>query len=197
MRGSVLVFASRYGSSARPRRGFARQGRARLRSGLLLGLSLSLAGCGSQTFFTGPAPTPGMPGYVQGFLGGVSADEPRAALVARSVLAEGGNAADAAVALGFALTVTLPSRAGLGGGGACLAYEPQTRGPGHGVPEAVLFLPKATASVPASADRPAAVPMVPRGLFLLHARYGHLPFDQLIAPAERLARLGTPVSRAL
>jgi len=36
-----------------------------------------------------------------------------------------------------------------------------------------------------------------RGLYLLHARYGHLPFESLIVPAEQIARFGTPVSRAL
>ena len=49
----------------------------------------------------------------------------------------------------------------------------------------------------ANADRPAAVPMLPRGLYLLHARYGSLPFERLIVPAEQLARFGTPAPRAL
>ncbi len=61
----------------------------------------------------------------------------------------------------------------------------------------MLFTPVAPASLGASADRPAAVPMLARGLYLLHARYGHLPFESLIVPAEQLARFGTPASRAL
>ena len=39
--------------------------------------------------------------------------------------------------------------------------------------------------------------MLARGLYLLHARYGHLPFESLIVPAEQMARFGTPISRAL
>jgi gamma-glutamyltranspeptidase/glutathione hydrolase len=138
----------------------------------------------------------GVPGYVKGFLGGVAADEPTAALVGREVLSAGGTAADAAVAVGFALAVTLPSRAGLGGGGACLAYAPGRNGPNHGAPEAVMFLPPAPHS-PDGADRPAAAPMLARGLFALHARYGTRQFDSLLVPAERLARDGITVSRAL
>ncbi len=147
---------------------------------------------------SGP-PAEGSPGHVTGFLGGVAADEPRAALVAREVLSTGGNAIDAAVALGFALSVTLPSRAGLGGGGACLAFSPNRNGPGGGVPEAIAFPPAAPAAgrgIAAGSDRPAAIPMLARGLFAMHARYGHRPFETLITPAEQMARFGVPVSRA-
>jgi gamma-glutamyltranspeptidase/glutathione hydrolase len=40
------------------------------------------------------------------------------------------------------------------------------------------------------------MPLMARGLFQLHARYGVLPFDSLIAKAEALARFGVPASRA-
>jgi gamma-glutamyltranspeptidase / glutathione hydrolase len=178
----------------------------RLRAGMLLALTLACASCDTVdkaassvgNLFGGgqSGPQPGQAGYVKGFLGGVVADEPRAALVAREILSAGGSAADAAVALGFALSVTLPSRAGLGGGGGCIAYSPDSKSVNNGVPEAVMFLPAPGASG-AGADRPAAVPMMARGLYLLHARYGKLPFESLIVPAEQLARFGTPAPRAL
>ncbi len=145
----------------------------------------------SGLFSGGSAPAAGTPGHVAGFLGGAVADEPTAALAARNVLSAGGNAADAAVAAGLTLAVTLPSRAGLGGGGACLAYTAGSASP----PQAVLFTPPAPATA-AGADRPAAVPMLARGLYLLHARFGRLSFQSLVSPAEQLARFGVPASRA-
>jgi len=169
----------------------------------LLSLCLLTTGCsdmGSIAYaMLGGSNTPDTSGTerISGFIGGVVADEPRAALVGREVLALGGNAADAAVAVGFTLTATLPSRASLGAGGACLAYQPQADGPGGGTPEAILFPPTAPAAPGRDADRPAAVPMLARGLYLLHARYGSANFDQLVAPAERTALSGAPVSRAL
>jgi len=39
--------------------------------------------------------------------------------------------------------------------------------------------------------------MLARGLFALHARYGHRPFETLVAPAEQMARFGVQASRAL
>jgi len=161
-----------------------------------------LAGCStvssvSDSVLGQSGPPPGQPGYVAGFLGGVAADEPRAVLAGREVLSAGGTAADAAVAVGLTLAVTLPSRAGLGGGGACLAYGAGGRSINKGVPEAVLFTPRPPAASGVRADRPAAVPMLARGLFLLHARYGTRPFETLVSAAEQLARFGVPASRAL
>lgn len=160
-----------------------------------LAIALSLSGCGfgssvkstllgDNTAKLGePTPAPGVFGYAV-------ADEPEAALAARAALNEGGNAADAAASAGFALAVTLPSRAGLGGGGACLISEP-----GH-KPVALSFLPGAGTQA-AGADRPAAVPEMARGLVALQARYGVLPLPAVLAPAEHLAGAGVPVSRAL
>ncbi|HEY4175074.1 MAG TPA: gamma-glutamyltransferase, partial [Rhodopila sp.] len=148
---------------------------------LFLALLIVLPGCSTLSnlknkVMGNPIPTAGEQGYVQGFLGGVVADEPRAALAGRDVLSGGGTAADAAVAVGLTLAVTYPSRAGLGGGGACVAYAPDENGQAKGIPEAVMFTSPAPATAGAGADRPAAVPMLARGLFLLHARYGALPF---------------------
>jgi gamma-glutamyltranspeptidase/glutathione hydrolase len=160
--------------------------------------SASLAGCGTMGAIKRSVvggPDPNTPQVLSGFIGGVVADEPRAALAARQVLALGGNAADAAVTLGFMLSVTLPSRAALGGGGACVVYAPGSNSPNHGVPEAVLFLPAAPAT--RAGDRPAATPMLARGLYLLSARYGSRDISDLIAPAQDAARTGFPISRAL
>jgi gamma-glutamyltranspeptidase/glutathione hydrolase len=161
-----------------------------------------LPGCSTVTSVTDKVlgtggPPVGQPGYVAGFLGGVAADEPRAVLAGREVLSSGGSAGDAAVAVGLTLAVTLPSRAGLGGGGACLALSTNVKGITGGVPEAIMFTPPAPAQRGSNADRPAAVPMLARGLYLLHARYGVRPFESLVSSAEQLARFGTPASRAL
>lgn len=137
-------------------------------------------------------PEVGTVGYVKGFLGGAAADEPRAALIARDVLSAGGGAVDAAVALYFTLAVTLPSSASLGGGGACVVFDKKSK-----TIEALDFLARAPARIGPSADRPSAVPLNPRGMFALHAKYGRLRWEQLVSPAANLARFGNPLSRAL
>ncbi len=174
----------------------------RMRASLMLALCGAIAACSTlgevqQTFLGGGVQGPGSePRRISGFVGGVVADEPTAALAGREVLVLGGTAADAAVAIGFTLAVTYPSRASLGSGGACIAYSPARTGAGEGVPEGIVFTPVAPAKAAAQSDRPAAVPMLARGLFALHARYGRRPFETLVAPAEQLARFGTPASRA-
>jgi gamma-glutamyltranspeptidase/glutathione hydrolase len=176
-----------------------RQRRKRLHA--VLALLAFLPSCStidsvSNSLFSS-GPQPGQPGFVSGFLGGVATDEPRATLAGQQVLSAGGTAADAAVAVGLTLAVTLPSRAGLGGGGACLAYTPNEKSKAKGVPEAILFVPPAPTAGVKGGDRPAAVPMLMRGLYLLHARYGSQPFETLVSSAEQLARFGVPTSRAL
>lgn len=146
-----------------------------------------LVGCG----YFDEKPKQGTIGYVTGFLGGVSADEPRAALIGREILSAGGTATDAAVAAYFALSVTLPSSASLGGGGVCVVHDPVKR-----ETKALDFLTGVPATVPVGADRPSAVPGNPRGMFMLHARYGRLKWPQLVAPAANIARFGAVVSRA-
>lgn len=163
--------------------------------GIAVALALLCSGCGGSLFGSS-APPAGQPGHIPGFLGAVVADEPRAAIIGREILSQGGNAADAAAAVGLALSVTLPSRAGLGGGGGCLAFAAGRDSINGGQPEAILFVPEAAPSG-GGGDRPAALPMMARGLYLLHARYGTGEFSRLIAPAEQLARLGAEASRAL
>jgi gamma-glutamyltranspeptidase/glutathione hydrolase len=165
--------------------------------GLALALSLAGTGCGTvhsvkKALLGGPL-DPGE--HLKGYIGAIAADEPLAALAAREVLATDGTAADAAVTLGLMLSVTLPSRASLGGGGACIAYHPGASSPGHGVPEAIMFVPPAPERT--AGDRPAAVPMLARGLYLLSLRYGSKPFGDLVAPALQAASSGFTVSRAL
>ncbi len=157
--------------------------RCRRNCGLFLAaITLALAGCGG-----------GSPGEIiqgAGFRGAAVADEPYAATVAADILKQGGSAADAAVALYFALAVTYPSAASLGGGGVCLASDWRT-----GEVQSLDFL----APRPARMDggiRATAVPANVRGMAALHARYGVLDWRSLLAPAEQMAHFGHAVSRA-
>ena len=120
----------------------------------------------------------------------VSADESRAAEIGRDILQSGGNATDAATAMYFALAVTLPSAAGLGASGACIVHDDKTK-----TAEAFVFPPIAA---PGTVNgQPFSVPSGVRGVMLMHIRHGQLRWEQMVSPAERLARFGVPVSRAL
>lgn len=127
---------------------------------------------------------------IKRFAGAVVGDEPRAVVEARNALAQGGTAADAAVAMFFTLAVVSPSSASLGSGGTCVVFDAIT-----GKAEALDFIARAPANVPASADRPSAVPGSPLGFWVLHTRYGKLSWSQLVTPGERQAQFGALASR--
>ncbi|MDE2182452.1 MAG: gamma-glutamyltransferase [Alphaproteobacteria bacterium] len=117
----------------------------------------------------------------------VVGDEPFAVKVGASTLAQGGNAADAAAAMYFALAVTYPVAAGLGGGGICIVHDPA-----HNQNEEFDFL-----AHDATGGGAYAVPGNVRGFALLQSAYGALPWQKVVAPAEGYARTGFPISRAL
>ena len=117
--------------------------------------------------------------------GAAVTDEPRAALVARDILAAGGNAADAAVGAYFALAVTMSSAAGLGGGGVCLVHDAEKE-----TTDVFDFLPRA------AKGGLVAVPGNVRGMAAINARYGRLPWARLVTPGASLAGNGAAVSRA-
>ncbi len=136
----------------------------------------------------------------------VVAQEPIAAEVGLDVLKSGGNAVDAAVAVGFALAVTHPYAGNIGGGGFMLIRFADGRR---------TFLDfRETAPARASRDmyldasgkltedslvgwRASGVPGTVRGLELAQQKYGHKPWAELLKPAIRLAADGFPVSYAL
>jgi len=117
----------------------------------------------------------------------VVGDEPYAVKVGAATLAQGGSAADAAAAMYFALSVTYPVAAGLGGGGICIVHDPV-----RNQSEEIDFLARDAAGGGAY-----AVPGNVRGFALLQSEYGALPWQKVVSPAEGYARTGFPVSRAL
>jgi gamma-glutamyltranspeptidase / glutathione hydrolase len=152
-------------------------------AGGLLGALLAVTACSR-----GGAQYAGELFSVDDFYGGIVADEPRAALVGREVLNAGGNAADAVAAAYFVMSATMPSTAGLGGGGICVVHRAEED---RMVTEVLDFLPRA------AAGGLVAIPASARGMAALSARYGKLPWAQLVAPAESIAQTGEGASRAL
>jgi gamma-glutamyltranspeptidase/glutathione hydrolase len=135
----------------------------------------------------------------------IASAHPLATEAGRDILARGGNAFDAAVAVAAALAVVEPFGSGLGGGGFFLLHRGSD---GHQVmvdareraPLAAgrdMYLDAAGRPIPrASLDGPlaAAIPGTPAALVHVAGRYGRLPLATSLAPAVRLAREGFAVS---
>ena len=134
----------------------------------------------------------------------VVAPEPLAAKVAMRVLEQGGNAMDAAVAIGFTLAVTYPQAGNIGGGGFAMVYrpgnEPVTLDFRETAPAAAsrdMYLDKTGKLIPGASTltaRAAGVPGTVQGLSELWRCYGRLPWAKLLAPAVRLAKEGHRIS---
>lgn len=135
----------------------------------------------------------------------VAAQEPHATDVGVEVLKAGGNAVDAAVAIGFALAVTHPTAGNLGGGGFLLLRKAngettfldfRERAPEKATRDMYLDSSGKLTRDSLEGWRAAGVPGTVHGLALAHQKYGSKPWAQLLAPAIKLAR-GFPVTYAV
>ena len=139
----------------------------------------------------------------------VASAHPLATQAGYDVLADGGSAADAAVAVQMMLGLVEPQSSGLGGG-TFLLYWNEALG------ELTTFDGRETAPAAAGPDyflgpdgaplefwdalvggRSAGVPGTPKLMELVHARFGRLPWADLLQPAIDTAEAGFPISPRL
>jgi gamma-glutamyltranspeptidase/glutathione hydrolase len=121
------------------------------------------------------------------------------------LLKRGGNAADAAAAVGFALTVLKPHQNGIGGEVPILlwssAEERSFAVSGHGVaPRAATlahFAELGLKLIPGDGFLPALVPPAPATWLLLLERFGSKRLCEVLEPAIDLARAGFPMYESL
>ena len=135
----------------------------------------------------------------------VTARRDIAADVGAQVLADGGNAVDAAVAVGFSLAVTLPRAGNIGGGGFMLVYDSKSgettvvdyREMAPRAAHRDMFLDAdgdADPELSRRSHRAAGVPGTVAGLYLAHQKFGRLPWNRLVQPAVDLARGGIAIT---
>lgn len=166
-----------------------------------LALLAVLGGC-AQTI--GPIDTVG----TAGFVGEVSAADPRAQEAGMAMLRQGGNATDAAIATMLALTVVEPQSSGIGGGGFILrgtkdgevaSFDGRETAPAGAFPEWFL---DAEGKVPPFDESQASglsvgVPGNIAAAWRAHGRFGKLPWAALFQPAIGLARDGFVINRQI
>lgn len=117
---------------------------------------------------------------------------------------KGGNAVDAAVAVGFALAVTWPSAGNLGGGGFMLvrkadgssdALDYRERAPLAAHRD--MYLDAQGNVIPGQSlqgHKAVGVPGTVAGLALAHKRHGKLPWADVVEPARKIAAEGFEVN---
>ncbi len=127
-----------------------------------------------------------------------------ASRVGADILGRGGNAVDAAVAIGFALAVTLPRAGNIGGDGFMLVHDATSgtqlffdfRSIAPGMASLEMFLDEKGKESDAATRgyRAPSVPGTVAGLFAAHQKFGKLAWADLVAPAISLARDGVVLS---
>ena len=134
----------------------------------------------------------------------IATQEPHATQIGIDILSQGGNAADAAVAIALTLAVTYPQAGNLGGGGfllyrdaegALFALDFRETAPAGLTPDLLLDetgrpLPRISIRGGLAVGTPGTV----AGLAEAHRLWGSRPWKSLIDPAERLAREGFRLS---
>lgn len=141
---------------------------------------------------------------VRGRHGMVSSQEAIATRVGLDILEAGGNAVDAAVAVGFALAVTLPRAGNIGGGGFMLVHHAKSgetvaidyreMAPAAAHPDMFLDAKGEVDKQRARySHKSAGVPGTVAGLTLALRKYGTMKLAQVMAPAIGLARDGFAV----
>src|SRR5208283_4364825 len=137
-----------------------------------------------------------------GLRGMVAAADQLAASAGIGMLADGGSAADAAVATGTTMAVVGPHLCGLGGDVLAMVAPPGSTpeallsvGRAGGGSDAARMRAEGMATMPLRGDvRSVQVPGAVDGWLALHARHGRLPLSEVLAPAIELAEEGFAAS---
>ena len=153
--------------------------------------------------FAGPAQPAGLPPAVA-HKGAIASAYPLASQAGQEILAKGGNAFDAAVAVSAALAVVEPSSSGLGGGGFYLLHRQQdgfetmldAREKAPGASSRDMYLDSAgnpIENASTAGSLAAGIPGEPAAFEYLALKFGKLPLKESLQPAIRLARNGFPL----
>lgn len=130
---------------------------------------------------------------------------PMASHVGKEILAKGGNAVDAAVAVQFSLAVVFPFAGNIGGGGFMVYRDKDGNSNTLDFREMApakasrdMYLDSANNVIKDLSIRghlAVGVPGSVDGMIAAHAKYGSLPWTDLVQPAINLATLGFPVTK--
>lgn len=183
--------------------------RAHVSLGLGLALVLSAFACGPQpaafhaktlatrVVRTRPAGIEDLPRVALGTHGAVASQERLATEVGVATLRRGGNAVDAAIAVGFALAATHAPAGNIGGGGfmvvrladgTAVAFDFRETAPGAASRDMYLDSAGQPTKDSLAGPRAAGIPGTVAGFALAHRRFGSLPWRELVLPAAELAR---------